>query len=232
MLTLAEEFLLFDLHTYKGQLSTNGEAILPGTLLLQLALENRVQLDSQDATRLIAIGDSVADDLMQEALNRVRNSTEVKRLIDYGAVSDLTGRLLQRLLAKGLVREEERRGGLLWLFHKTVHVVEESNPKQELLKRIRDTAAGHVTPAPQTVVFMYMLDLCAAAGELNKQDIDAVHAFCGRAGLFPILYDSDPVQNPILKALGESVAKTVETVLENMAELNSAIMSDEALQPY
>lgn len=232
MLTLAEEFMLFDLHTYKGQLSTNGEAILPGTLLLQLALGNCVQLDPQDATRLIAASGSANDALLQEALDRVSSLTKVKRLIDYGAVPNLADRLRQRLLDQKLVRQEERRGGLLWLGHKTVYMVEESPPKQELVQRIRDTAAGKVTPAPQTVVFMYLLDLCLASGELKKQDDNAVHAFCEKAGLIPILYGSDDSPDSVRDLFGEPMALTIEALIENMGELNSAILADEALAGY
>ena len=101
-----------------------------------------------------------------------------------------------------------------------------------LVQRIRDTAAGKVTPAPQIVIFMYLLDLCLAAGELKKQDINAVHAFCEKAGLIPILYGSDDSPDSVRDLFGEPMALTIEALLENMAELNSAIISDEALSSY
>src|SRR3954466_5344829 len=120
-LTLADEIVVLMLDDSIGEISPGcmnvaGVAIAGG-VLMELALRENIDTDLKSLFVVNAkpTGDALLDDFLQEISaepERHSSSWWIDRLSTRHA--DLVERILSRLVAEGILREEERR--FLWVF--------------------------------------------------------------------------------------------------------------------
>ena len=169
MLGFVEEIVLLQLDDSQGRFVnlplSAADVVLAGAALMELALHNRVD---SDLDRLILVdAKPTGDDILDDAL---------KRLAEAG--SDMSARAvlerisvngekyqeiaLQRLIAKGILREEN--GRFLWVFHTRRYPVIDDSEQREVRARLRQLVLTDEIPDPRDVVLICLIDACGLLG--------------------------------------------------------------------
>src|SRR5579864_371513 len=175
MLGFVEEIVLLQLDDSQGRFVnlplSAADVVLAGAALMELALHNRVD---SDLDRLILVdAKPTGDDILDDAL---------KRLAEAG--SDMSARAvlerisvngekyqeiaLQRLIAKGILREEN--GRFLWVFHTRRYPVIDDSEQREVRARLRQLVLTDEIPDPRDVVLICLIEACGLLGLVLSPD--------------------------------------------------------------
>jgi hypothetical protein len=170
MHTLAEDLLLLALDDDRGTVSwSRSNAIrygLGGALLMDLARDERID-PSGPAVRLVDPSPT-GDEVLDVALEYIRASSKphdarhwVERL---GGRTGLQDQLARRLVARGILREQER--AFLWVFHDHRFPTDNPVPESSLRGQIREVALGAAEPDPRTLLLLSLVNACNLADAL------------------------------------------------------------------
>lgn len=160
-LTLAEELLLLGHDGATGRRIADGTGLTvatAGSLLADLALAERIDLDSKRVTVLSAA--PVGHPELDHVLAWIASETRPRKpewLVSKLNKRDLPRRVQARLAANGIVRAEERRA--LGLFPYTRYPQLDPRPAQEISTRMRDAINGG-TPSPRTAALVALTSAC------------------------------------------------------------------------
>lgn len=173
---IAEDLMLLMLDEQKGRPTVGGPQFthsLAGALLVELSLQGLVESDSppekqaRGKGKIHAIGAVPEDPILAIAWNafsdKPRGASAVIQAID----SKVKDPLLERLVAKGWVREERTK--VLGLFPSTTFPEADSRHESELRSRIAGVLAG-TDPDPRSAV---LISLLSAADGLKALFPDA-----------------------------------------------------------
>jgi hypothetical protein len=164
MLGFVEEIVLLQLDD-KGKLVelplSAADVVLAGAALMELALRNKVDTDLNNL--FVVDPQPIGDDILDDALARLA-----------GAGSDVTTsaaielvtldarkyreRALQRLVQKGVLREQE--GRFLWVFHTRRYPVIDETEQREVRSRLRQMVLTDEIPEPRDVVLLCLIEAC------------------------------------------------------------------------
>ena len=175
MLGFVEEILLLQLDETQGKFvnlpMSAADVVLAGAALMELALANRVDSDLE---QLILVdptptGDDILDDVLQQL-------ADTSREVSAGAVLErlsVNGEkyqemALKRLIAKGVLREEN--GRFLWVFRTRRYPVVDDSEQREVGTRLRQLLLTDEIPDPRDVVLICLIDACGLLGLVLSPD--------------------------------------------------------------
>lgn len=170
-LNLAEEVFLLALDDQRGVIKPSLlpvlDCALAGALLMELALCGRIDTD---ATELRVTSDApTGDALLDEALCELQRQPDPQPIAYWVGRFTETARHLQeqalsRLLAKGVLKQEDRR--LLWVFAVRRYPVVDDREVKEVRTRLRDLVLGDDLPEPRDVVLLNLGNACRLLEDL------------------------------------------------------------------
>lgn len=174
-LNIAEEIYVMALDDHEGVIKTMPaftlDYVLAGALLMELALDNRI--DSDLTTLKVIESGSTGDPLLDETLETIRACAEpkptaywLKELADQSM--RIEKRVLESLIRKGVLREENRR--ILWVFEVRRYPVLDDREVKEVCTRLRELIAGDAIPDPRDVVLICLGSACRLLDDLFSAD--------------------------------------------------------------
>jgi golgi phosphoprotein 3 len=177
-LNYAEELYLLALNEQDGTVKqvpafALGYA-LAGALLMDLALCNRI--DSDLATLKVVASEQTGDPLLDETLAALRDAPAVQPasfwLKNLAAESGrIEQRVLESLMAKGVLRQENRR--VLWVFDVHRYPLTDDREVKEVRSRLRELIASEDIPAPRDQALVCLANACRLLDDLfSKHDLE------------------------------------------------------------
>ncbi|MCY4439000.1 MAG: GPP34 family phosphoprotein [Deltaproteobacteria bacterium] len=175
---LAEEFLLL-LRDEDGTLSGAPEWLvryaLGGAVLMDLALENRIDTDVHRLflTDLTEVGDRLLDPMLAE-IARTEQAHDALYWVEHATrhADKIREAALARLIENRVLKPRDDR--FLWIFGARRYSVADVGSDSELRQRIREVLLSDVIPAPRDIVIITLADGCGlvapllSAGELAQ----------------------------------------------------------------
>jgi Golgi phosphoprotein 3 len=175
MLGFVEEIVLLQLDDSQGKFVnlplSAADVVLAGAALMELALANRIDSDLE---QLILVdttptGDDILDDVLRqlvEAGTELRAGAVLERISVNG--EKYQEMALKRLLAKGILREEN--GRFLWVFHTRRYPIVDDTEQREVRARLRQLVLSDEIPDPRDVVLICLIDACGLLGLVLSPD--------------------------------------------------------------
>ena len=203
MLSFVEEIVLLQLDDSQGKFVnlplSAADVVLAGAALMELALANRID---SDLNQLILVdktptGDDILDDVLKqigEAGGELNAANVLERISGNGEkYQDIA---LKRLIAKGILREEE--GRFLWVFHTRRYPVVDDREQREVRARLRQLVLSEEIPDPRDIVLICLIEACGLlALVLSPDEIAATQARVEQLGRL------DLIGQAVTKAVGE-----------------------------
>jgi len=174
-LTIAEEIYVMALDDHEGVIKPMPafalDYALAGALLMELALDNRI--DSDLTTLKVIASEKTGDPLLDETLETLQACAEpqptaywLKQLADQsGRIEE---RVLESLIRKGVLRQENRR--ILWVFEVRRYPVQDDREVKEVCARLRELIIGDAIPDPRDVVLICLGSACRLLDDLFSSD--------------------------------------------------------------
>ncbi len=181
-LSMPEELLLLMLDDETGRLqeraAPSGDYALAGAVLAELALAGRIDSDPNRlwVTNTTPTGDALLDGVLAQ-IAASKEQMDSKHWIEtLGADADsYRETLFQRLVAKGVLRQEE--GRFLWVFPERRYPAVSGKEEREVKARIFAVLFNDEIPEPRDAL---LIGLCRAAGLfslfLAPHELDRVQA--------------------------------------------------------
>jgi hypothetical protein len=160
MTTLADDLLLVLLDPATGRLRTAGMKLdygLAGGLLLELALAERIDVESAKATVVVRDDAALEDELLADAARRIGEQRRGADKLVPVLAKGLRGRLLERAEQRGDVHRERRR------LRPDRWSVADGARRRALATRLRDVLVTGVTPDQRTAALVALLAAIDAA---------------------------------------------------------------------
>jgi golgi phosphoprotein 3 len=166
MLSFAEEIVLLLLDETSGEFVPLPESVfgivMSGAALMDLALHNRIDTDLEKMVVVdrTPLRDDILDDVLA-GLGKANSSLDVTDVLYDAAVAaeEYRVRVLRRLIARGILREENGRH--LWVFRTRRYPVIDNAEQQEVRARLRQILLTDEIPDPRDVVLICLVDACA-----------------------------------------------------------------------
>jgi Golgi phosphoprotein 3 len=175
MLGFVEEIVLLQLDDSQGKFVnlplSAADVVLAGAALMELAIDNRIDSDLE---HLILVdttptGDDILDDVLRqlvEAGTDLGAGAVLERISVNG--EKYQEMALQRLIAKGILREEN--GRFLWVFHTRRYPIVDDTEQREVRARLRQLVLTDEIPDPRDVVLICLIDACGLLGLVLSPD--------------------------------------------------------------
>ncbi len=214
MLGFVEEILLLQLDDSQGKFvnlpMSAADVVLAGAALMELALANRVDSDLE---QLILVDPSpTGDDILDDVLKHLAEGGD---LTADGVLEQISVNgekyqemALQRLIAKGVLREEN--GRFLWVFRTRRYPVVDDSEQREVRARLRQLLLTDEIPDPRDVVLICLIGACGLLGlVLSPEEIARTTTRVEQLGR--------------LDLIGQAVTKAVAKIRFIVANASSAI---------
>ena len=161
----AEEVMLLLLHDDDGKFARVSDwslnYALAGGVLMDLALENRIDTDLEKLVLLDAAptGDDLLDPTLQE-IDEAEDKRDARFWIERvaGGADEIRERALARLVAAGILERRDDR--FLWVFKTRRYPVVDGRAEREVKLRIMAVLFSEEIPAPRDVVMICLADAC------------------------------------------------------------------------
>jgi len=171
MLSFPEEILLLALDDERGlikeQLKLTLESAFAGAVLMELALQNRIDTDHKNL--FIVTREAAGDPLLDAIMDRLQKNRE-KRSIYQSLVmltkysQQIRQACLERLIEKKILKIENKR--ILWVFALRRYPVVDNCEIKEVRTRLRDLILSDDLPDPRDAVLISLLEACGLFGEI------------------------------------------------------------------
>ncbi len=179
MLRFAEEIMLLLLDDSSGGFVSVPEwslqRALAGAVLTDLALENRIDTDTE---RLILLDKTpTGDDLLDPTLADIAETGDthydathwVGLLAEYA--HEIRARALDRLVEAGVLQRQEDR--FLWTFRTRRYPIIDGKAEREVKLRIMDVLFSDEIPGPRDIVIITLADVCGLFRHLlSKRELE------------------------------------------------------------
>jgi golgi phosphoprotein 3 len=165
MLSFAEEIVLLLLDETEGTFVPVPESafgvVVVGAALMDLAIRNRVDADLEQL--MVVDGTPLGDDILDDVLRRLGKPAGDLKITQaiYDTVpyaEDYKSRALARLLAHGILREENGRH--LWVFRTRRYPVIDNAEQHEVRTRLRQVLLTDEIPDPRDIALICLIDAC------------------------------------------------------------------------
>ena len=160
MLRFAEEIMLLLLDDESGEFAHIPEwslrYALAGAVLMDLALENRIDTDPKRLTLLDPT--PIGDDLLDPTLESIAQSSEVHDIghwIEQTAENaySVRDKAMKRLITHGILESRDDR--FLWVFRARRYPVIDGKAEREVKLRIMEVLFSDVIPDPRDIVGIF-----------------------------------------------------------------------------
>jgi hypothetical protein len=159
-----------DKGTVSWSRSTTVRYGLGGALVMDLALQRRI--DRLDKKIVLVDPSPTDDDVLDAAINTIRAPSKphdakhwVKQL---GGRTGLKDQLARRLVARGILREEDRT--FLWAFHDHRFPTDDPGQESSIRGKIRDVALDGAEPDRRTLLLLSLVNACNLADSLFSRE--------------------------------------------------------------
>jgi hypothetical protein len=169
-LTLIDQLTLLALDDYKGVLipdSTTFSYALAGALILELALEEKIDLSNEivkikDRSKT---GDAVLDQFL-ELIRESKKERKVRSWIDrFGQKSDeIKKKTLAKLIDHGILEKKEEK--ILWVFNVEKYPTHNPRPENQLRARLYDIVVNHHKPDLKEIMILNLVESCRLEEEV------------------------------------------------------------------
>ena len=181
MLRFAEEVILLLLDDEDGsfahvpRLALN--YALAGGVLMDLAMENRIDTDVEHLTLLDATptGDSLLDTTLADiqAVEERNLSFWVERTAHNGDA--IREEALSRLVSSGILESRDER--FLWVFHSRRYPAAQGEPEREVKLRILGVLFSDEIPDPRDVMIICLAEACGILARLvSREELERASA--------------------------------------------------------
>lgn len=169
--SLPEELLLLALHDEKGSVipaaarPLNGALV--GAILMELGLRGRLREGPEGG--LLADPTPTGDEILDEVSRRI-SEADAPRMASYwvgrlaGTMPRLKDRLLEQLVARGVLERRERR--LLWIFPSRSFPLADAAAEQQARDRIRAVILDGHSPDQRTAAMIGLVRACNLTDEI------------------------------------------------------------------
>ena len=180
MLRFAEEIILLQLSDdgkFAAVPNRSLEHALAGSVLMDLALENRIDTDLEKLVVIDStpVGDSLLDPTLADIAAGEERDTRfwVRRTaIRADAIRE---EALSRLVGVGILERQDDR--FLWVFQSRRYPAIDGEAEREVKLRIMGVLFSNEIPDPRDVVIICLADACGIfRGLLSEQELDAATA--------------------------------------------------------
>ena len=180
MLRFAEEIVLLQLSDdgkFAAVPNRSLEHALAGSVLMDLALENRIDTDLEKLVVIDStpVGDSLLDPTLADIAAGEERDTRfwVRRTaIRADAIRE---EALSRLVGVGILERQDDR--FLWVFQSRRYPAIDGEAEREVKLRIMGVLFSNEIPDPRDVVIICLADACGIfRGLLSEQELDAATA--------------------------------------------------------
>jgi golgi phosphoprotein 3 len=166
MLGFVEEIVLLRLDEASGRFAdlplAAADVVVAGAAMMELALANRIDSDLDGL--IIADPRPTGDDILDDVLARLVELAGPGAALDTAAALETIGdhaatyrqHALARLLAKGILREEE--GRFRWMFHSRRYPVADDREQREVRARLRQLLLSEEIPDPRDIVLISLIE--------------------------------------------------------------------------
>ena len=181
MLRFAEEFMLLLLNDEDGRFanvpSWSVNYALAGSVLMDLALENRIDTDLENLILLDAtpVGDSLLDPTLAEI--NAGDARDARFWVERTAnrAYEVREEALSRLVAGGILERRDDR--FLWVFRSRRYPAMQGEAEREVKLRIMGVLFSDNIPDPRDVVIICLADACGIfRGILSRRELDRASA--------------------------------------------------------
>ena len=170
MLRFAEEIILLMLHDDNGKFahvpSWSMDRAMAGAVLMDLALENRIDTDPENLILVDAtpVGDSLLDPTLAEI--EAGEQRDARYWVEHTAKKgeQIREEALSRLVDAGILERQEDR--VLWVFRSRRYPVVDGKVEREVKLRIMEVLLSDQIPEPRDVVIIALADACGIFREL------------------------------------------------------------------
>ena len=178
MLRFAEEILLLLLHDHNGKFAHvhkwSLNYALAGGVLMDLALENRIDTDLEKLVLLDATptGDSLLDETLAD-IDAAEDKRDARFWVERTAnrAADSRERALERLVEKGILERHDDR--FLWVFKARRYPIIDGKAEREVKLRIMAVLFSDEIPSPRDIVIICLSDVCGIFNELlSRREAD------------------------------------------------------------
>lgn len=175
MLTFAEEILLLALDDKKGTIKPMpAQAMkfaLAGSLLMELALENRIDTDLRSLYVIdpAPTGDALLDETLQKVHAEPSRQPTSYWLSEIAwQTQDLQERVLAQLVDKGVLKIEDRK--ILWVFAVRRYPLLDDREVTEVRTRLRTLISGDSIPDARDAVLIGLVNACQLFDEIFTEE--------------------------------------------------------------
>ena len=170
MLRFAEEIILLMLHDDDGKFahvpSWSMDRALAGAVLMDLALENRIDTDPENLVLIDStpVGDSLLDPTLAEIA--AGEQRDARYWVEHTAKKgeQIREEALSRLVGAGILEQHDDR--FLWVFRSRRYPLVDGKAEREVKLRIMEVLFSDQIPAPRDVVIIALADACGIFREL------------------------------------------------------------------
>ena len=176
MLRFAEEVLLLLLHDDNGKFARVPEwslnYALAGGVLMDLALENRIDTDLEKLTLIsdAPVGDDLLDPVLEEIV-AAEDKRDARFWVERtaGHAEHIREVALERLVQAGVLERRDDR--FLWVFKSRRYPVIDGQAEREVKMRIMAVLFSDEVPDPRDVVIICLADACSLFNQiLSKRE--------------------------------------------------------------
>jgi len=204
MMRLAEEFLLL-LRDEDGALSRAPQWLvryaLGGAVLMDLALENRIDTDAQrlfliDST---PVGDPLLDPMLSE-ITQTSREHDALYWVEHAThhADEIRETALARLVDNGVLRLSDDR--VLRIFGTRHYPLADEEAERDLIRRIRDALLTDTIPDPRDIAIVTLADACGLIGHILSAD-----EMAGSAARIELVRNLELIGRTFLNALDVAV---------------------------
>ena len=170
MLRLVEEIILLMLNDEDGRFvrvpSWSVEYAIAGSVLMDLAMENRIDTDLE---HLILLDSTpIDDDLLDSALADIAKGekNDVRFWVEHTAQHsyEIREKALQRLVDLGILERQDDR--FMWVFKSRRYPIIDGTAEREVKLRIMGVLFSDEIPDPRDVMMICLADACGIFREL------------------------------------------------------------------
>ena len=177
MLRFAEEILLLTLRDDDGKFvpATSMQHALAGAVLMDLAMENRIDTDPENLILIDAtpMGDSLLDPTLAKIA--AGEQRDARYWVEQTArqADEIREEALARLVDRGILERHENR--FLWVFRSRRYPMIDGTVEREVKLRIMGVLLSDEIPDPRDVVIICLAEACGILRHLlSRRELESV----------------------------------------------------------
>ena len=179
MLRFVEEILLLLLRDDDGKFvnvpQSSMDRAVAGAVLMELAMENRTDLENLILVDATPIGDDLLDPTL--AMIAEGEGKDARHWVEQTAqkAPEIREQTLERLIERGILERQEDR--FLWVFRSRRYPMVDGKAEREVKLRIMGVLFSNEIPSPRDVVVICLAHACGIFSELlSKRELEQATA--------------------------------------------------------